>query len=183
MRVTLPAIVTCLALAPLGIQAQPAPQPVAPRLVIGAPGQCEMTVQGSARPCSSGLVYVHHSNGSILLSVQSGRDVTIGFEADSDRQPTREEYILNLTRMHTSIDGRTAAKVVSGTCQISMSTDGQTWHRAVCRATDRSNQETVMTFTGNGRPVTAARPGQEGQAPGAAPSGAPQPAPAPPTKG
>jgi hypothetical protein len=124
-----------------------------------------MTVDDQPRPCSSGVVYVHHTNGSILLSVQSGRDVTIGFEADRDQQPKPEQYILNLTRMHTSIQGRTAAKVVSGTCEISMSTDGQTWHRAVCRATDRSNMVTVMTFTGSGPPVTAARPGQEGQQP------------------
>jgi hypothetical protein len=178
MRVALPAIVACLALAPLGAQAQPNLQQPAPRLVIGAPGSCQMTVNGDPRPCSSGLVYVHHTNGSILLSVQSGGDVTIGFEADSDRQPTREEYTLNLTRLHTSVSGQTAAKMVSGTCQISMSTDGQTWHRAVCRAKDRSNLETVMTFTGNGQQVTAARPGEEGQ--GAVPPGRPA---LPPNKG
>ena len=49
-----------------------------------------------------------------------------------------------------------------------MSTDGQVWQRATCQATDRSGLVTVVTFTGNGRPVSAARPGEDaprGEAP------------------
>ncbi len=151
---------------------QPVPQRAAPgqplpRLVIGAPGRCEMTVNKDPRPCSSGLVYVQHQSGSILLSVQSGRDVTIGFQAERDEQPRPEEYTLFLSRMHTSVSGRSAAKEVTGTCRISMSTDGQVWQRATCQATDRSGLVTVMTFTGNGQPVSAARPGQDAAPPAA----------------
>lgn len=167
-----PALLASLALAPLltpaFAEAQPraaTPQPL-PKLVIGAPGRCEMSVNNDPRPCSSGLVYVQHANGRILLSVQSGRDVTIGLEADRDSQPRPEEYTLNLVRMHTSVSGRSAAKEVTGSCTISMSTDGQTWHRATCRATDRSNLVTVITFTGDGRTVTASRPGEAAPAPG-----------------
>lgn len=139
-----------------------------PRLVIGAPGRCEMSVNRDPRPCSSGLVYVLHQNGSILLSVQSGRDVTIGFEAQRDEQPRPEDYTMVLSRMHTSVSGRSAAKEVTGTCRIAMSTDGQVWQRATCQATDRSGLVTVVTFTGDGRPVSAARPGEDaprGEAP------------------
>ena len=171
MRTLRPATLAFLALAPIAAAAQAPP----PRLVVGAPGRCEMQVDGQPRPCSSGLVYIHHADGSILLSVQSGRDVTIGFQANADRQPTPESYSIALTRMHTSVSGRTAAKDVTGTCEIAMSTDGRTWHRATCRATDRSNIVTTMTFTGDGRPVTAERPGQ----PAARPA-APRPAPAAP---
>ena len=135
-----------------------------PKLVIGAPGRCEMTVNKDPRTCSSGLVYVQHQSGSILLSVQSGPDVTIGFQADRDEQPKPEEYILYLSRMHTSVSGRSAAKEVTGTCRIAMSTDGQTWHRATCTATDRSGLVTVVNYVGNGQPVTAARPGQDAPA-------------------
>jgi len=168
MRPSLPLLLAGLALAPLPAPAQTTAspdalsgQPVQPRLVIGAPGRCEMDVNGSARPCTSGLVYVHHTDGRVLLSVQAGPGVTIGFQADSDRQPRPEEYTMLLARMHTSVNGRSAAKAVSGACEIGMSADGRTWHRATCRATDRSGLVTTMTFTGDGRPVTAARPGQE----------------------
>ena len=174
MRRTLPALLACLALAPLAAVAQgPAPQrqpsgtAVLPRTVIGAPGRCEMNVNGDPRPCTSGLVYVHHTNGSVLLSVQSGQGVTIGFQADQDRQPRPEDYTMQLTRLHTSINGQTAAKEVSGTCEIHMSADGRIWHRATCRATDRSGLVTTMTFTNDGRQVTAAQPGQERPAPSA----------------
>ena len=171
MRPILQAMAIGLALLPVAVQAQaqsptqaqrPTQAQPAPRTVIGAPGRCEMTVNRQPRTCSSGLVYVHHTNGSVLISVASGPGVTIGFQGDSDRQPRPEDYTLALSRMHTSISGRTAAKEVSGQCEISMSADGKTWHRATCRATDRSGIVTVMTFTGDGRPVTAAHPGQEG---------------------
>ncbi|WP_458093881.1 hypothetical protein [Roseomonas sp. WA12] len=169
MRPTLQAMALSLALLPAAAQAQPQPQPQSrpqtqptPRTVIGAPGRCEMTVNDQPRTCSSGLVYVHHTNGSVLISIASGPGVTIGFQGDSDRQPRPEDYTLNLTRLHTSVSGRTAAKDVTGQCEISMSADGKTWHRATCRATDRGGMVTVMTFTGDGRPVTAAHPGQEG---------------------
>ncbi|WP_426959108.1 hypothetical protein [Muricoccus radiodurans] len=164
--------------------AQPGAGAVMPRLVIGAPGRCEMTVDGQSRPCTSGLVYVHHTNGSVLVSVQSGQGVTIGFQADSDRQPRPEQYILDLTRMHTSINGQTAAKTVTGSCEISVSTDGQTWHRATCRATDGNGMVTAMTFTGSGQPVTVARPGQEGRRGATGPAAAPgNPAPNAPRTG
>lgn len=169
MPASLPALVMPLAalLAPLTIQApaQPPSQPPAPsqvalpKLVVGAPGSCEMTVGGQPRPCSSGLVYVQHANGSILLSVQAGPGVTIGLEADSDSQPRPEDYRLNLVRLHTSVDGRSAAKQVTGSCEISLSADGQLWHRVTCRATDRSGLVTLVSFTGSGRPVVAERPG------------------------
>lgn len=167
MRPALQAMAISLVLLPVAVQAQPRPQPQsqsqpAPRVVIGAPGRCEMTVDGQPRTCSSGLVYVQHTNGSVLISVASGPGVTIGFQGDSDRQPRPEDYTLHLTRMHTSVSGRTAAKEVTGQCEISMSADGQTWHRATCRATDRSGMVTVMSFTGDGRQVTAAHPGREG---------------------
>lgn len=178
------ALLPLTAASALAQNAAPLPQPGAgappPRLVIGAPGRCEMTVEGDPRPCTSGLVYVQNAQGVILLSVQSGPEVTIGFQVASDRQPRPEEYHMTLSRMHTSINGQTAAKDVEGSCELSLSTDGQIWHRAVCRATDRSRRTTVVTFTGNGQPVRAARPGQEdapqgGAAPGgAAPGGAPQ---------
>lgn len=174
MRRTLPAMLACLALAPLSAgaqaprppQGQPQPQaqqgtPVLPRVVVGAPGRCELTVSGDPRPCTSGIVYVHHTNGSVLLSVQSGPGVTLGFQAENDRQPRPEDYTMQLSRLHTSINGQTAAKEVSGSCEIHMSTDGRTWHRATCRATDRSGIVTVMNFTGDGRQVTAAQPGQQ----------------------
>ena len=162
MRQALQAIVIGLALLPVAAQAQPQP---APRVVIGAPGRCEMTVNGQPRTCSSGMFYVHHTNGSVLISVASGPGVTIGFQGESDRQPQPEAYTLDLTRMHTSVSGRTAAKQVTGSCEIAMSTDGQTWHRATCRATDRSGMVTVMNFTGDGRQVTAAHPGRDGAPP------------------
>lgn len=177
MRIVLPALLAGVVCLPLIAEAQVAPLP---RLVIGAPGRCEMSVDGQSRPCSSGLVYVHHANGSILLSVQSGRDVTIGFQADHDRQPRPEEYTLILSRMHTSVSGKTAAKTVSGTCEIGMSTDGRTWHRAVCRATDGNGMVTVMTFTGDGRQVQAARPGEGPPQPDGA---RPKSEAAPPSKG
>jgi len=164
-------------------EARAAGQP--PRVVIGAPGRCEMRVDDGARPCTSGLVYVQNANGSILVSVQSGPGVTIGLQGDSDRQIRPENYVLNLTRMHTSINGQSAAKDVQGTCEIAMSADGRTWHNATCRATDRSGSVTTVTFTGDGRPVTAARPGQASGAPAqggpdrAGPD-APRPAPAAP---
>jgi hypothetical protein len=142
----------------------------APRLVIGAPGSCTMKVNGDSRPCTSGLIYVQNAEGVILISVQSGRDVTIGFQVARDRQPKLEEYVAELSRMHTSISGRTAAKEVTGTCEISMTADGQTWHRATCRATDRSGIVTEVVFTGDGRQVSAARPGQEGQGGGGQPA-------------
>ncbi|WP_419900125.1 hypothetical protein [Roseomonas sp. USHLN139] len=154
-------------------QAQAQGQPM-PKLVIGAPGSCQMTVDNDPRPCSSGLVYVQHRDGSILLSVQSGRGVTIGFQADRDSQPRPEDYHLGLTRMHTSIDGRSMAKQVRGSCDISMSTDGQTWHRATCTATDLSGSVTRLSFTGNGQPVSAARPDAAGT-PAAPPGGAAMP--------
>ncbi|SHJ01465.1 hypothetical protein SAMN02745194_01579 [Roseomonas rosea] len=187
MRRTLPAMLACLALAPLASgaqtprppQGQPQAQqgaPVLPRVVVGAPGRCELTVSGDPRPCTSGLVYVHHTNGSVLLSVQSGPGVTLGFQAENDRQPRPEDYTMQLSRLHTSINGQTAAKQVSGSCEIHMSTDGRTWHRATCRATDRSGLVTVMNFTGDGRQVTAAQPGQQQrgqQGQGNRPSGSP----------
>ena len=184
MRPSLQILAVGLALLPAAVQAQPRSHPPsqpAPRVVIGAPGRCEMTVDGQPRTCSSGLVYVHHTNGSVLISVASGPGVTIGFQGDSDRQPRPEAYTLELTRMHTSVSGRTAAKTVTGQCEISMSADGQTWHHATCRATDRSGMVTVMSFTGDGRQVTAAHPGREG-AP-AARDGAKPAAPAAPSKG
>lgn len=158
MRNVLPATLACLLLAPLAAEAQTQPLP---KLVIGAPGRCEMAVNGDPRTCTSGLIYVQHVNGAVLLSVQAGQGVTIGFQANSDRQPKPEQYILVLNRMHTSVDGKTAAKDVTGTCEINMSTDGQTWHSATCRAEDRSHLVTTMTFTGNGQQVTAARPNEE----------------------
>ncbi|ONG53018.1 hypothetical protein BKE38_13645 [Pseudoroseomonas deserti] len=165
------AAAAALALSPAIVLAQPTTQSPAqaqaqgqpmPRLVIGAPGSCQMTVDNDPRPCSSGLVYVQHRDGAILLSVQSGRGVTIGFQADRDSQPRPEEYRLGLTRMHTSIDGRSMAKQVRGSCDISMSTDGQTWHRATCEATDLSGSVTRVTFTGNGQQVSATRPDAAG---------------------
>lgn len=170
---------TAMAAPALAQSAAPLPQPgdgvPPPRLVIGAPGRCEMTVEGDPRPCSSGLVYVQNAQGVIMLSVQSGAEVTIGFQVATDRQPRPEEYHMTLSRMHTSINGQSTSKEVEGSCELSLSTDGQIWHRAVCRATDRSRRTTVMTFTGNGQPVRAARPGQEGAPQGNAPQGnAPQ---------
>ncbi|MBU8538671.1 hypothetical protein [Falsiroseomonas tokyonensis] len=169
MRPILPFALSGLLLVSGGALAQttaaPQGQP-APRLVIGAPGSCEMRVNGDPRPCSSGLVYVQHQDGAVLISVQSGANVTIGFEGRSDSQPQRERYILDLARMHTSVSGRSAAKQVTGSCEIEMSRDGRTWHRATCSATDRSNLTMIVTFTGNGSQVTAARPGE---APAAAP--------------
>jgi hypothetical protein len=189
MRPTLSAMLAgfAVAVAPLAALAQPRAAPVTPgqpmpRLVIGAPGRCEMTTAGRTMPCTSGLIYVQHVNGTILVSVQSGPDVTIGFEGDSDRQPRPEEYSLHLTRLHSSVSGRTAAKGVTGSCEISMSNDGRTWHRATCRAADGNGMVTEVRFTGNGQPVTAARPGQEGPpAAGARPNAAPA-APASPPK-
>lgn len=168
------------ALAQTGGQVPAAPQAAVPppRLVIGAPGRCEMTVDGDPRPCTSGLIYVQNAQGVILLSVQSGPEVTIGFQVASDRQPRPEEYHMTLARMHTAIGGQSTAKDVEGSCELSLSADGQTWHRATCEATDRSQRVTRMTFIGNGQPVRAARPGQEGggaeAAPGQAPGAAPQ---------
>ncbi|MBP0493101.1 hypothetical protein [Roseomonas indoligenes] len=193
MRSTLPVLLAGLVL-PLAALAQPTPPgtshavpapgvapgtrpgPVAelPRLVIGAPGRCELSTGGQAQPCSSGLIYVHHRDGAVLISVQSTPTSTIGFQGNSDTQPVREEYTLELNRMHTSVDGRTAAKTVRGTCQISMTADGRTWHRATCRATDGNGMVTVMNFTGDGRQVTVARPGEEGGQ-----GGKPAPVPAP----
>ncbi|UFN48759.1 hypothetical protein LPC08_22605 [Roseomonas sp. OT10] len=171
MHTALSAALAGLVIAPLATAAvaqvptAPAPGQPLPRLVIGAPGRCQMTVDGQSRPCTSGLVYVQNANNSILLSVQSGRDVTIGFQGDGDRQPRPEEYTLFLSRMHTSIAGRSAAKDVRGTCEIRMSADGRTWHNATCRATDRNGMVTVVTFTGDGRQVAASRPGQEPASP------------------
>ncbi|WP_159993699.1 hypothetical protein [Roseomonas sp. 18066] len=161
----LPALASAQTQSPGQAQAQGQPMP---KLVIGAPGSCEMTVDNAPRPCSSGLVYVQHRDGAILLSVQSGRGVTIGFQADRDSQPRPEEYHLGLTRMHTSIDGRSMAKQINGSCDISMSADGQTWHRASCTATDRSGSVTRLRFTGNGQQVSAARP--DGATPAAPPA-------------
>ncbi|WP_338662298.1 hypothetical protein VQH23_19040 [Pararoseomonas sp. SCSIO 73927] len=191
MRPTLTALIAGLAL-PVAALAQTAPPDTSraapvpgvapgtrpgqaaelPRLVIGAPGRCELSSGGQSQPCSSGLVYVHHRNGAVLISVQSTPTSTIGFQGNGDTQPVREEYTLELSRMHTSIDGRTAAKTVRGTCQISMTADGLTWHRATCRATDGNGLVTVMSFSGDGRQVTVARPGEEGGGTGRAPSGA-----------
>lgn len=168
MRHVLAMTLACLSLAPIAAEAQ---NPPLPKLVIGAPGRCEMNVNGDPRPCSSGLIYVQHVDGAVLLSIQSGQGVTIGFQANSDRQPKPEQYILVLNRMHTSINGQSMAKEVTGTCEINMSTDGQTWHSATCRAEDRSHLITTMTFTGNGQQVTAARPAEENRqgAPGNGP--------------
>ncbi|MCR0982244.1 hypothetical protein [Roseomonas populi] len=213
MRPTVTALLAGLALAPLSAAAQPAAPDTSravpipgvspgtrpgnaaemPRVVIGAPGRCELSTAGRSQPCTSGLVYVQHQNGTVLISVQSTPTSTIGFQGNSDTQPRPEEYTLNLSRMHTSVNGTTAAKSVSGTCQISMTADGQTWHRATCRARDGNGMETVMSFTGDGRQVTAARPGAQPGAPsGAQPGGQPghgggasgaKPAPAAPPKG
>lgn len=187
MRPSIPALLAGLALLGGTALAQPdtsraapipGPQGASPRempqLVIGAPGRCELATGGQSQPCISGLVYVQHQNGAVLISVQSTNSSTIGFQGNSDSQERREEYTLQLNRMHTSVDGRTAAKTVTGTCQISMTADGQTWHRATCRARDGNGLETVMRFTGDGRQVTAARPGAQGGTQGAPPSGAPK---------
>jgi hypothetical protein len=157
---------------PDSMRAAPLPGPGAggaqqlPRVVIGAPGKCELATGGRSQPCISGLIYVQSQEGPVLLSVQSTAGSTIGFQGDRDSQVRPEHYTLILSRMHTSVDRRTAAKTVTGTCEVDMTADGRIWHRAVCRARDGNGLETVMTYTGDGRPVTTAHPGSEGlQAP------------------
>ena len=139
----------------------PANPATLPKLVIGAPGTCELATGGHPQTCISGLIYVQSREGAVLLSVQSAPRTTIGFQGNSDSQVRPEHYTLNLNRLHSSVDGRTASKSVTGTCEIDMTADGQTWHRATCRARDGNGLETVMTYTGNGRAVTATHPGDD----------------------
>lgn len=123
-------------------------------------------------PCGgTGVLYTVLPNGRVMLGVPMGDGSTLGFIAESDRQPRPENYVMQLARVRLSGRGGDQVETVTGTCEVAMSTDGLIWQRVVCEATNTRRQRTRLELVGDGRPAQVTG-GNRGPAPRSRPDGA-----------
>jgi hypothetical protein len=119
-------------------------------------GSCKsLKIAGHPSPCTNakGIIYTHYRHGVVMLSVGVNDGRIMAFVAEKDAQPAPGDYWLYLARIRIGSNATQQVTGVGGTCKVSMSPDGMTWHSVICNAEDADGAKYGLSFVASKQPV------------------------------